>query len=116
MIENYLKIHRDSYQSAILITRGGWSKRSRAQFAVLRNSYDAILILAGSSVEEEEEGEGEVAVPLSLLAAIPLSLLVAVPLSLLVHWTCLLTLILCKYHFVFSFFLLLYQLYVCVVL
>ena len=39
--------------------------------------------LAGSSVEEGEE-EGEVAVPLPLLAAVPLPLLAAVPLSLLV--------------------------------
>ena len=82
MIENYLKIHRDSYQSAILSTRGwvGYTWVGQALTCTVRYSYYAILILAGSSVEEE----GEVAVPLSLLVAVPLSLLVAIPLSLLV--------------------------------
>ena len=68
---------------------GGWGTRGwvgytwvgQALTCTVRYSYYAILILAGSSVEEEE---GEVAVPLSLLVAIPLSLLVAIPLSLLV--------------------------------
>ena len=57
---------------------GVHGKRSRAQFSCIAQY---LLILAGRSVEEEEE---EVAVPLSLLVAVPLSLLVAVPLSLLV--------------------------------
>ena len=45
-----------------------------------------LVVLAGISVEDggEEEGEeGEVAVRLSLLAVVPLSLLVAAPLSLI---------------------------------
>ena len=69
--------------------------------AIIRNVSIAQYSLAGSSVEEEGEElgeEGEVAVPLSLLVAVPLPLL---------YWTCLLTLISCKYHLYsrFSFFL-----------